>query len=354
MIIFWQNTVSPHQAETISALGLMTDVRWYVDELMSESRLKQGWKVPEVTDVTVKELTVEDVEEIFNRVPEDALHVFSPRGSKLSREVARLVLSRKSRYALLMERPNGRGFKMALNQVFYRWLGWQFRRAEFTLAMGNTGAHFYRLLKFPNVFPYGYTVAKVNVVLNSRETNVYEFVYVAQLIELKNHQILLYALSSIDGDWRLTILGRGPLKDELKKLAGDLGLIERIRWIESLGNEEAQQLIADSDTLVLASNQEGWGAVVSEAVSQGTRVIVSDATGVACLCELPDAGDVFKSESLDNLREILQNHLKQGVVSESERNERSALSEKFDGRAIAEYFFSLSNGVKLNAPWSEK
>jgi glycosyltransferase involved in cell wall biosynthesis len=106
-------------------------------------------------------------------------------------------------------------------------------------------------------------------------------IYVGQLIPRKNLDSLIFALSSLDPAYTLTIVGEGPSKDRLRQLVVDLGLSDRITFRDYTDNQALPNLLCQHSTLVLPSTEEVWGLVVNEALACGLHVVVSAACGVA-------------------------------------------------------------------------
>lgn len=72
----------------------------------------------------------------------------------------------------------------------------------------------------------------------------------------------------------LDIYGDGVEKKKIGRLVARLGLDENARLHPSVPIADVRKLMREHDVYVLASNfNEGWGAVVSEALEEGMRVI---------------------------------------------------------------------------------
>lgn len=110
----------------------------------------------------------------------------------------------------------------------------------------------------------------------------HKFLFVGQLIERKNVANIIRAFYAIRNQAdRLTIAGDGPLLAELQKLTVSLGIEDSVHFVGHKNQEELAQLYAISHTLILASTNEVWGLVVSEALAAGNHVIVSKVSGVS-------------------------------------------------------------------------
>lgn len=118
-----------------------------------------------------------------------------------------------------------------------------------------------------------------------------EFVvgFVGRFVEEKGLLTLMSALEKVSGNWKLLLLGRGPLKATLQQRVEDLGFADRVVWIESVPHADVPRYINLMDTLVLPSettyafktlSAAGWkeqfGHVLIEAMACKVPVIGSD------------------------------------------------------------------------------
>ena len=110
----------------------------------------------------------------------------------------------------------------------------------------------------------------------------HRYVYVGQLIERKNVATVLHSFAEIRNDSdTLTIVGDGPLAQDLKNLASSLGIAHSTTFLGHRINEELAELYAASNTLILASTKEVWGLVINKALASGLHVVVSKKCGAA-------------------------------------------------------------------------
>lgn len=110
--------------------------------------------------------------------------------------------------------------------------------------------------------------------------------HVGRLSYEKNVDLLLRAFARMAGQCpaaRLTIVGDGPDRDALARLAGELGLGERVRFTGFVPHEQLPALYRAADLFATASTIETQGLVVLEAMACGLPVI-----GVGALA-LPEA-----------------------------------------------------------------
>lgn len=89
----------------------------------------------------------------------------------------------------------------------------------------------------------------------------------------------------------LVIIGSGPLKPELERQAGELGIPlgpSGLMFVDTFDEEKVASAMGLADALVLPSTAEEWGLVVNEAMASGCPVVVSRAVG--CVEDLVEDG----------------------------------------------------------------
>lgn len=348
---FWQNMAAIHQVEFLRCLAETNEVHWLVDELLAADRIGQGWTLPELGSVHLRSIRPTEVASILDAAPSSAVHVLSPRGCAAGRVLLPQLERRRLRYGFLVEKPMGTGFGLFARGLLYRWISRRSSRLEFMLAMGETGARWYRAHGFPDSSEFAYTVPGSRLPVGSPAGSAYRFICVAQLIPRKRHVDLLRAVAHLEGSWTLDCIGRGPLEERLKTLAASLGIADRVTWTAAVPNDLVRARIAAADSLVLPSSWEGWGAVVNEAVAEGTRVVVSDEAGAACLLAMANVGASFPAKNVPKLGECLRIQMERGRVMPDERRARRALHDRIDGRALAGFFRELMAGENPPPPW---
>jgi glycosyltransferase involved in cell wall biosynthesis len=117
---------------------------------------------------------------------------------------------------------------------------------------------------------------------------------VAAVTPNKGHDVLVEALATLDGlDWRCLCVG--PLDRDagyvmkVRDLALDRGIADRVQLVGPHADVELDASYASADALVLATQVETYGMVVTEALAHGLPVIATCAGGLPeALGELPD------------------------------------------------------------------
>ena len=104
-------------------------------------------------------------------------------------------------------------------------------------------------------------------------------IMVARLEFQKDHETLFRALAGLlDREWTLELVGDGPREEQMRALAGQLGIGGRVQF-SGLCSDVAQRL-ARAQIYALISNYEGFPISILEGMRAGLPVIASDVAGV--------------------------------------------------------------------------
>ena len=181
------------------------------------------------------------------------------------------------------------------------------RRADACIAGNHEGAQVWRAKGFrgpievipqfgvdTDIFSPKVTGASEVPVASGR--GVFTIGYVSRLVEEKGPDLLLHAVAGLTGEWRLEIVGSGPMRGELDALVDRLGLRDRVTLRPWLPSAQLPDVYRSFDALVLPSRskpswKEQFGRVLIEAMACGVPVV-----GSTC-GEIPnvvgDAGLIF-------------------------------------------------------------
>jgi glycosyltransferase involved in cell wall biosynthesis len=127
---------------------------------------------------------------------------------------------------------------------------------------------------------------KVKTILTAKQVGTAEIgtasprniVMTQQLNEDKGHATIFKALAAIDTPFKLHVAGTGRIEAELKQLAANLGLGEKIVWHGF--TRDIQRLLQQSDIFILASLVEGLPNTLQEALACGLLPVARDVGGV--------------------------------------------------------------------------
>lgn len=109
----------------------------------------------------------------------------------------------------------------------------------------------------------------------------WRLLYVGQLIETKNVDVLMRALAHLPCSVELDLAYHNPaLQVPLRSLAASLGLLGRIRFLGAKAPSELAALYQQADLFVLPSGAEALPSAISEAMLCGAPVVATDVGGI--------------------------------------------------------------------------
>lgn len=116
-----------------------------------------------------------------------------------------------------------------------------------------------------------------------RELNVdpdaFLIAMVAEFSAVKRHEHLLRALALVRDSRAVAVFaGSGELEPRLRRLAEELGVADRVRWVGF--RHDIPAILAASDVLALVSEREGLPRSILEAMSMGVPVIGTQTRGI--------------------------------------------------------------------------
>lgn len=169
--------------------------------------------------------------------------------------------------------------------------------------------------------PSAESIEKVKSDLNLPEKF---FFYIGAIEQNKNIASTIKALLKVESDHQFIIGGRKTkYQAELELLISELGLSERVRFVNNVSNEEIHVMHTLSELFVFPSFYEGFGIPVIEAIFSGTPVITSDQ---GALREAGGAGALYiDPNSVDHIAEAINkvindNVLRQNLIDEGKKH----------------------------------
>jgi glycosyltransferase involved in cell wall biosynthesis len=159
----------------------------------------------------------------------------------------------------------------------YRPLGrWAVRRADEVVAVSEWERH--RLHEDfgvdGTVIPNGLDIGRYENADPERREQPY-LLSVGRLEEYKGVQHVVRALSRLDR-YQLVVAGDGPYREQLARLADDIGVADRIELLGYVPNEQLPGLYAGADVFLNLSSFESYGITVAESLAAGTPCVVRE------------------------------------------------------------------------------
>jgi len=94
-------------------------------------------------------------------------------------------------------------------------------------------------------------------------------------------------------DWKHTLIGDGSVADELRKLARQCGIADRVLFAGALPFAEVQKHYAEAHVAIMPGVLEGWPKIIAEAWAHGAIPVAASAGLVPWILQEEDAGVHF-------------------------------------------------------------
>jgi glycosyltransferase involved in cell wall biosynthesis len=178
-----------------------------------------------------------------------------------------------------------------------------------------------------------------------------QILWVGRMLKWKRVDIVLRAIAAIQNErrfGRLDIVGDGPEKLRLVKLAETLGLEKKCTFHEPIRTTGIREMMRQADFCILSSNRyEGWGVVANEAMSEGALLIANEQAGASkVLVTNGLTGFIFRDGDSNELGALLRYLLCETEMCEEIRKMAwSEMQRLWHPRVGAERLIRLCQGL---------
>lgn len=149
-------------------------------------------------------------------------------------------------------------------------------------------------------------------------------------------------------EFEINFIGAGILRERLEQMATDMGLKEEVHLLGAMKPEQVRRHMEEAGIYLFTSDkQEGWGAVLNEAMNSGCAVIASHAIGsVPYLIENNRNGLIYKSGDIEMLFRKVKQLLDDEKMQESLGKEAyRTITEVWNAEVAVERFMNLAEKI---------
>ena len=218
----------------------------------------------------------------------------------------------------LILRYSERPFRKKMNALkrFYYWMNFNnnnmWKNNIYMLCAGAYVSSDYKMIGLydNHAYKWGYfpDMKKYDIDLLLAKKNQNTIMWCGRFIKLKNPNdvIMLAKLLRDEGyDFQLKFVGTGIMEDELKELVKKYDLSRHVHFLGTMTTEQVRSHMETAGIYLFTSNkEEGWGAVLNEAMNSGCAVVASHAIGsVPYLVRNGKNGIIYESNNLNELFE---------------------------------------------------
>ena len=341
-LLFFQNCVSPHQMPYIEVLAQRHEVVVIVPYIAEQAREMMGWGRYE-THSPVRMIvspTDEEVQNLFEE-PCDGRTVALFSGISAFREVKPwflLSLDYPVERGIITEAPFTFRYPLWMHKLRFLIQDYKYLKyIDYVFAIGQKCEDYYRIWGGQwKIVPFDYCVAprEEGEPLPIVDSDTANFCFVGSLDKRKNVLTMLRAFALFNHkhrdacrQCRLIIVGDGPLRDQLEGFVHKKQLDDIVTFTGTMPMNSARQVISQCHALILPSLYDGWGAVVNEALMEGTMVYCSTKCGASVLIDNPSRGRLFEPKDAETLAKFLWNDYGFFLDAHKSRYRRDALRE---------------------------
>ena len=211
-----------------------------------------------------------------------------------------------------------------------------YRKADYIQAISNFLAD--RAKKLGAKCPIQVVPNGVNQITDYRfkiKDNKEKTIITVSRLEKKNGvDILIHAIKELQA--KLLIVGGGSMESELKKIAKDLGVEDKIEFIGNIPQEDVNGYLEKTDIFVRPSRSEGLGSAFLEAMAFGLPVIGTPVGGIPDFLKDNETGLFCKVDDPKDLSEkILQLVKDENLYKKLSMNGKKLVEEKYQWDGIA-------------------
>lgn len=181
-------------------------------------------------------------------------------------------------------------------------------------------------------FKYAKPYDKKKLFLDYRNGDVLILMVGSFLIQ-KNHKNMILAMKKLPGNYKLLLVGEGPLLDDIKIAVKQNNLEKRIVFLGF--RRDVAEIMHTSDLICIPSLWEGFGLIAAEAMASGTTVVSSNVPGLSNI--VGDCGLKFDPKEPTDIAKTIINS--QNSHQKAERIKLGKLqAERYDiKRVVKEY-----------------
>lgn len=305
-IVFLTNYFNHHQSELACELSHCCDSYYFiVTSSMEADRVALGWKMDQLPSYVIE---YKNNNAFCQKIIDGADVIIY--GSSPYKLIYKHLLKRKpvliySERLFRNERITFSDIKKSLIVI----LRFSFRKNVGVLCAGAfTALDYYKLFcgrrlyikwgYFPKTIEYD-----IEKVLKEKKQKRIELLWVARLIDLKHPELAIEAASFLKQkgySFHLNIIGNGYLEDNIRRQIQNNNLSDVVTMLGSMKPDQVRTYMEKANIFIFTSDyNEGWGAVLNEAMNSGCAVLASSAIGsVPFLIEDKVNGYIYQNDNI--------------------------------------------------------
>jgi glycosyltransferase involved in cell wall biosynthesis len=352
-LTFISNFLNHHQLpicnEFYRVLG--NDFKFVACEKVPEDRISMGYKKEFDVDYLVDGTVKENILEILNN--SDVLIAGS-----CPYEYMKVFIDLKKPFFLYSERMFKDGtwhkysplarfnmhnlYNKVFNENMYLLCASAYAASDFN-DFNSFQNHYLKWGYFPTLSKYSYKELKQKKEKNS-------IIWVGRLLDWKHpEQAVLLAkfLKNYNIDFKLTMIGgSGNYKNKVNKLIKKYKLYDYITLLSNLHFTEVRTLMEESEIFIFTSDfNEGWGAVLNEAMSSACACVASYKAGSVPFLLNENNGQIYDSKQDDLNNKVLRYIRNKTLLDKHSKEAYNTVSNVWNYKVAANNFIKFAKDL---------
>lgn len=353
-IVFVSNFLSHHQIPLCEALQKKCSSFKFV---ATDSMGSQGFQIPHEAEYVlhfdddnqreeVKSIVREADVAIFGNCPEELISI-RMKENKLSFLYAERFF----------KRGTWRRFIPKTRKAIYRRIVGYKDNNMYALCASAFLPYDLSLLGFPveKCFKWGYfpdtKKYDIETLLNKKNTITTKVLWVGRMLSWKHPDDairLAEKLKKNSINFELNLIGDGELRADLEAMVCSKNLSDCVHLLGSKTTEEVRNYMEESSIFLFTSDRnEGWGAVLNEAMNSGCAVVASSAIGsVPFLIKDGENGMIYRDGDINDLYQKVKYLIgNKENAAEMSKKAYQTLDSVWNAEIAAERFINLAENI---------
>jgi len=235
-------------------------------------------------------------------------------------------------------------FKMGRHRNLYLLCASAYTAADYAKT-GTFWGKSYKWGYFPEVKRYD----QIETILDEKKPH--SLLWVGRFLDCKHPEVALSIAQKLNAagyNFELNLIGTGELEGKLKALIQTYGLEDKVHMLGAMSPEKVREYMEQAEIFMFTSDRnEGWGAVLNEAMNSGCSCVASDVIGSApYLIKDGQNGLLYKDGDVEqlyqNVKILIENPEKRKELG---RKAYQTMAETWNAENAATCFIELVQAI---------
>lgn len=315
-VTFCSNYLTHHQIPFCEAMhkSLGENFKFISTVPMEEDRKNGGWNLTEKYDYEIKSyIGKHEYEKALKLINDSDIVIYGANDESLISERIRQNKAVCRCYERIYKKGRWRVISpRGIYNIISKHTINRNKKVYVLCSSGYTAGDFSLLGAYKNkCFKWGYfpkhkIYDNIDEVIKKKRTEKIEILWCARFLKWKHPEIATEVAKRLlqkGKNIHLTMIGNGMLQKNIKDMVNEYAISEHVTFIDRMTPEEVREYMEKSNIFLFTSDfNEGWGAVLNEAMNSGCACVASHAIGaVPYLINDGENGLVYKNGDINGL-----------------------------------------------------